>query len=136
MNMNPQSEELARRMHAARLARVNVQRMRLLAAQRVEQLERELKEAAEAGLRAEISRSLEARARLQATVKPKSTTRISGIAALALVLAAGTAGLAWFSTQNDANARQTVRQAPLLGDAPGDRLQLAYSYSVSLPATR
>ena len=66
--MNAQSEEMARQVHAARLARVNIQRMRLLAAKRAEKLERELKDAAESGLRSEISRAKRAGRALTAKV--------------------------------------------------------------------
>jgi len=114
--------------------------MRLLAAQRVEKLERELKDAAESGLKEEIVRAGETRARLQAVVqavaKRKSAKRVSGIAALALLLATGTAVLAWFGTQNAAATAPAARHAPVLGSAPGEPLTLAYSYSVSLPAKR
>ena len=123
--MNAQSEETARQMHAARLARVNMQRMRLLAAQRAEKLERELKDAAETGLRAEISRAVVARARLQ-TVKRKRGARYAAIAAFGAVICAASLGMGW----------APVQQAPVLAPVPGDQLKLALSYSVSLPRAR
>lgn len=123
--MNAQSEETARQMHAARLARVNMQRMRLLAAQRAEKLERELKDAAETGLRAEVSRGVVARARLQ-TVKRKRGARYAAIAAFGAVICAASLGMGW----------APVQQAPVLAPVPGDQLKLALSYSVSLPRAR
>ena len=125
MNMNAQSEETARQMHAARLARVNMQRMRLLAAQRAEKLERELKDAAETGLRAEVSRGVVARARLQ-TVKRKRVARYAAIAAFGAVICAASLGMGW----------APVQQASVLAPVPGDQLKLALSYSVSLPRAR
>jgi hypothetical protein len=134
--MNAQAEELAQRIRAARIARVTVQRMRLLAAQRAEKLERDLAQAAETDVKAQIIRTQAARAQLQTVVRRKSVKRASGIAALALVLATGTAGLAWFGTQNAAATGQSARHAPVLGSMPGEPLKLAYSYSVSLPPAR
>ena len=126
MNMNAQSEETARQMHAARLARVNMQRMRLLAAQRAEKLERELKDAAETGLRAEISRTVVARAQLQTVVKRKRAAGYAAIAAFGAVVCAASLGMGW----------APVQQAPVLAAVPGDQLKLALSYSVSLPRAR
>ena len=126
MNVNVQSEEMARQMHAARLARVNMQRMRLLAAQRAEKLERELKEAAETGLKSEISRAVVARARLQTIARRKRAGRYAAIAAFGAVICAASLGMGWAPAQ----------QAPVLATVPGDQLKLAFSYSVSLPAAR
>jgi hypothetical protein len=136
MDMNPEAEDLAQRVRAARLERLSAQRMRRLAAERVEQLERELKNAAEAGLRTEISRSLDARARLRAAGRRKSAVRYSGFAALGLLLAAALLVTGWSPLQDAAVAAKPVLQAPVLAAAPGDRLALALSYSVSLPAAR
>ena len=134
--MNAQAEELARRVHTARLERLNAQRMRRLAAERVEKLERELKNAAEAGLRTEISRSLEARGRLQAASKRRSVVRYSGFAALGLLLGAAALATGWALLQDAAVPGTTALQTPVLQAVPGDQLKLAYSYSVSPPAAR
>ncbi len=134
--MNAQSEEMARQVHAARLARVNIQRMRLLAAKRAEKLERELKAAAEDGLKVEISRGIDARARLETVVRHKRAARYAGVGAFALMLCAATIGLAWNPTQTAALPDQRTSQAPVLAAQTGDQLKLALSYSVSLPATR
>jgi hypothetical protein len=99
--------------------------MRLLAAQRAEKLERELKDAAETGLRAEVSRGVVARARLQ-TVKRKRVARYAAIAAFGAVICAASLGMGW----------APVQQAPVLAPVPGDQLKLAFSYSVSLPRAR
>jgi hypothetical protein len=132
--MNSQSEEVARQVHAARLARVNLQKMRLLAAKRAEKLERELKAATETGLRAEISRCLVARSSLQTVAKRKRAARYAGIGAFGLLLSAATLGLAWGPAQHAAAPAQVAAQSPVLAAAPGDQLKLAYSYSVSRPA--
>ena len=134
--MNAQTEEMARQVHAARVARVNIQRMRLLAAKRAEKLEGELKAAAESGLRTEISRGIDTRSRLQAVVKRKRAARYAGVGAFVLMLCAATLGLAWNPTQTVAISRQMELHAPVLAAQPGDQLKLALSYSVSLPATR
>ena len=126
MNMNAQSEETARQMHAARLARVNMQKMRLLAAQRAEKLERELKAAAESGLRAEISRALIARSQLQTVAKRGRVSRYAAMAAFGAVICAASLGMGW----------APVQQAPVLATVPGDQLKLALSYSVSPPGAR
>jgi hypothetical protein len=136
MNMEAQAEELTRRVHAARAARLHAQRMRLLAAERAEKLERELKNAAESGLKAEISRTLEARGRLQVASKRKSAARYSGIAAISLLFGASVLGISWARSQNAAGPGQPASHPPVLGTAHGDRLQLALSYSISLPAPR
>ena len=134
--MSEQEEELSRRLHAARAARLSAQKTRLLALERAEKLERELREAAETGVKAQIIRSLAARAELRALARRKSAGRIFATAALALVLASATAGLAWFGTQNAIATAPNARQTPVLGVATGDALTLAYSYSVSVPAAR
>jgi len=134
--MNAQSEEMARELHAARLARVNTQRMRLLAAKRAEKLERELKAAAERGLRSEIIRGIGARSRLETVAKRKRAARYAGVGAFAMVLCAATLGLAWNPAQIATAAGQMGSQSPALAAQPGDQLKLALSYSVSLPATR
>jgi hypothetical protein len=126
MNVNAQSEEMARQMHAARLARVNMQRMRLLAAQRAQELERKLKDAAESGLRAEITRAVVARSSLQTVARRKRVARYAAVAAFGAVICAASLGMGW----------APVQQAPVLAEVPGDRLKLALSYSVSLPGTR
>jgi len=132
--MKAQSEEMARQLHAARLARVNIQRMRLLAAKRAEKLERELKDAAESGLRSEISRALTARTSLQAVTRRKRATRYAGIGAFSLMLCAATLGLGWGPTQAVVAAGHASPKAPVLATDPGDRLKLAFSYSVNVPA--
>ena len=134
--MNAQSEEMARQVHAARVARVNIQRMRLLAAKRAEKLERELKAAAESGLRAEISRGIDTRSRLQTVVKRRRAARYAGVGAFALMLCAATLGLAWNPIQTAPVTGPMASQAPVLAAQPGDGLKLALSYSVSPPATR
>jgi hypothetical protein len=134
--MNAQSEEMARQLHAARHARVNSQRMRLLAAKRAEKLERELMAVTESGLRVEISRGIDARAGLQAVVRRKRSARYAAVGAFALMLCAATLGLAWNPAQTAAVPDQSVSQAPVLVAQPGDRLKLALSYSVSPPAAR
>jgi len=135
MSMEATEKELALRVQAARLARQSAQRMRLLAAERAEKLERELKHAADAGLRAEILRTLAARGRPLATVKRRSSApRFSGIAALGLLLGVAALGMGSVSSQNAAVPGPLYLQPPVLIAAPGDRLQLAFSYSVSPPA--
>jgi hypothetical protein len=110
--------------------------MRLLAAERAEKLERDLKRAAESGLRKEISRTLEARGRLQAAVNRRYTPRCSGIAALGLLLGVAALGMGWAPSQNAAVPGALALQSPVLVAAPGDGLKLAFSYSVSPPAAR
>jgi|CXWL01.1.fsa_nt_gi hypothetical protein len=134
--MNAQTEEMARQVHAARLARVNIQRMRLLAAERAEKLERDLKSAAETGLRSEIARAMAARTGLQAVAKRKRTARYAGIGAFGLMLCAATLGLAWGPTQSVGASDHAAPKAPILAAEPGDRLKLALSYSVSAPSAR
>lgn len=110
--------------------------MRVLAAERAEKLERELKRAAEAGLKVEISRTLEARGKLQAAAKRKSTVRYSGIAALGVLLGIASLGMGLTHSQKLAVPARSALETPMLDGAPGDRLKLAFSYSVSLPAAR
>jgi hypothetical protein len=121
---------------AARLARLNAQKMRQLAAERAERLERELKDAAESGLRTEISRSLDARTRLQAAAKHKPNARYTRVAALAVLLGVATAGLAMVSMHKADAPAPAARQTPLLDSVPGDQLKLSLSYSVSQPSAR
>ena len=135
-NMNAQTEEMARQVHAARLARVNIQRMRVLAAKRAEKLERELKVAAESGLKSEISRGMTARTSLDAVAKRKRAARYAGIGAFGLMLCAATLGLSWGPTQNVIASGHTTPKASVLVAEPGDQLKLALSYSVSAPAAR
>lgn len=134
--MNAQTEEMARQVHAARLARVNIQRMRVLAAKRAEKLERELKAAAESGLKYEISRAMVARSSLQTVAKRKRTARYAGIGAFGLVLCAATLGLSWIPTQNVIASSRTTPKASVPVAVPGDKLKLAFSYSVSASAAR
>ena len=134
--MNAQSEELAQRVQAARRSRQHVQKMRLLAAQRAEKLEYQLKHAAESGLRAEIARTLDARGRLQVASKRKPAARLIGIAAFGLLLGAASLGLGLADSKNAAVRGKPDLQAPVLVAAPEDRLKLAYSYNVSLPSAR
>ena len=134
--MIAQSEEMARQVRAARVARVNIQRMRLLAAKRAEKLERELKAAAESGLRTEISRGMDARSRLQSVAKRKRAARYSAAGAFALMLCAATVGLAWNPALPAGVPDQSASQVSVLAPQPGDRLKLALSYSVSAPAAR
>lgn len=149
--MNAQSEEMARQVHAARLARVNIQRMRLLAAQRAEKLELQLKQAAQAGLKTEISRGILARDGLRAIanrpanppamppvkvpVNHARAARYAGIAAFGVVLCAATLGMGWVPMQTAA-VHAAAAPASVLNAAPGEPLRLALSYSVSLPAKR
>ena len=134
--MNAQTEEMARQVHAARVARVNIQRMRLLAAQRAEKLERELKSAAETGLRSEITRAMVARTNLQTVAKRKRAARYAGIGAFGVMLCAATLGLAWVPTQSVVASGYAAPKAPILTAEPGDPLKLAFSYRVSAPARR
>jgi len=134
--MSEREEDLSRRLHAARAARLSAQRTRLLALERADKLERELKIAAESGLRTEISRSLEARASLQSVAKRKSASRYSAFAAFALLLGVATLGIGWAPSQNAAEHGPLALQAPVLADAPGDRLKLAYSYDITVRAAR
>lgn len=134
--MNAQAEELAQRVQAARLARQNAQRVRLLAAERAEKLERELAHAAESGLQVEIARTINARGRLRTASKRKSTARNFGIAALGALLGVASLGIGLAESKKVAVPGQSALQAPSLVAAPGDRLNLAYSYSVSTPAAR
>ena len=71
------SEMLAacERVRDAQRARQNAQRKRLLAAQRAMQLESQLRDAAETGVRAEIVRTLAARRRLLAVQKVAADTQ-------------------------------------------------------------
>jgi uncharacterized membrane protein YgdD (TMEM256/DUF423 family) len=134
MQMSHQEEELSRRLHAARVARLSAQKTRLLALERAEKLERELKAAADTGVQEQIYRTLAARSQLQAVVKRQRVARYARIAALGLTLFTG--GLAWMTLQNSEVSAQTAREAPLPGIATGDRLKLAYSYDVSSPGVR
>jgi hypothetical protein len=136
MKMQVQTNEFARQVHAARLARVNIQRMRVLAAKRAEKLERELKAAAESGLRVEISRGLDARSRLQAVAMRKRAARYAGAGAFALLLGAASLGLAWNPEPSAAAHERVTAQTPVLAAQPGEPLKLALSYSVSSPARR
>ena len=136
MKMSDQEEELSRRLHAARLARLSAQKTRLLALERAEKLERDLKEVAETGVKAQIFRTLAARTQLQTVVKRQSVARFARITALGLMLCGASSGLAWMAMHDAAASGQTAREVPLLGVTSGDRLTLAYTYSVSLPAAR
>jgi hypothetical protein len=136
MHMSEQEEELSRRLHAARVARLSAQKTRLLALKRAEKLERELKQVAETGVKAQIYRTLAARAQLQETVKRRRVARYARITALGLMLCGATSGLAWIAMHDAVASGQSAHEPPLLGITSGDRLSLAYSYSVSLPATR
>ena len=122
--MIAQSEQINLQVNAARLARTNAQRMRLLAAARAEKLERELKDAAEAGLRTEISRGIVARDRLRALANRKRAARYAGIAAFGMVLCAATLGMGWAPAQNAA-VHVAASPAPVLNAEPGDPLRLA-----------
>ena len=133
--MDQLEKETTQRLHAARVARLSAQKTRLLAVERAEKLERDLKLAAESGLRAEISRTLAARSRLQTVVKRQRAARYAGVAAFGLVLCAATLGIGWAPAQNTA-VHAAASPAPVLNAEPGNPLQLALSYSVSLPATR
>jgi len=129
-------EELSRRLHAARVARLSAQKTRLLALERAEKLERELREVAETGVKAQIYRSLAARAELQKVVKRHRIARFARITTLGLMLCGATSGLAWVAMHDAAASGQSAHEPPLLGTTSGDRLSLAYSYSMSLPAAR
>jgi hypothetical protein len=130
MQMSQQEEELSRKLHAARAARLSAQKTRLLALERAEKLERELKAVAESGVQAQIFRTLAARSQLQTVVKRQRVARFARASALALMLCTATAGLAWMTLQNSEASAQTSGEAPLPGIATGDRLTLAYSYDV------
>jgi len=133
--MNVQSTELVHRVRIARVARLSSQKMRLLAAERAEKLERELQAAADSGVRAEISRGLAARAQLRMANR-KRAVRHAGIAALGLLLGAATSGLALVATRH-ADAPSTLTWlAPVPAATPGDGLKLAFSYDISPLAAR
>ena len=134
--MSDQEEELSRRLHAARAARLSAQKTRLLALERAEKLERELKKVAETGVQAQIFRTLAARSQLQVVVRRQRVARYARITALGLMLCTASSGLVWMSLQNSEASAQTTREAPLPGIATGDRLTLAYSYEVTSPGTR
>ena len=134
--MSDQEEELSRRLHAARTARLSAQKTRLLALERAEKLERELKETADIGVKAQIYRTLAARSELQTVVKRQRVARYARITALGLMLCGATSGMAWLALQNSLASTESAREAPLPGIASGDRLSLSYSYSVSVPAAR
>ena len=134
--MSDQEEELSRRLHAARTARLSAQKTRLLALERAEKLERELKDAADIGVKAQIFRTLAARSELQTVVKHQRVARYARMSVLGLVLCGATSGLAWYALQNSVASAESAREAPLPGITSGDRLSLTYSYSVSLPAAR
>ena len=155
----------ADRAHKAQCARQNAQRMRLLAAQRAEQLEQALKNAVEIGARVEISRALAARRRLQVVEKIATESRTlrhaeqdEGVRAvpadritaasagafagrycvvgvLGLLIGAAIAALAPLAADLAGAADYSAR-APVLRAVPGDRLSLTLSYSVSAPAAR
>ncbi len=108
----------------------------MLALERAEKLERDLKEVAETGVKAQIFRTLAARTQLQAVVKRERVARYARITALGLMLCGASSGLAWMAMHDAAASGQTAREGPLLGVTSGDRLTLAYTYSVSLPAAR
>lgn len=108
--------------------------MRLLAAQRAERLEQELSDAAKVGTRAEVARTLTARHRLLA-LKKAAAVRTSGAAAMGLVIGAALAALTLIAADFSGSAERSA-QASVLRGAPGDRLNLTLSYSVSAPAAR
>jgi sensor c-di-GMP phosphodiesterase-like protein len=120
---------------AARQARQNAQRIRLLAAERAERLELQLKDVAESGARTEISRTIAVRARLQAE-KRKRTARFASVAALGLLFGAATSGLALVATQRAEAPTLEMQRASPLGAVPGDKLVLALSYRISDPVAR
>jgi len=143
MDMSAQSEQVELQVSAARLARSNAQRMRMLAAERAEKLERQLQAAAVAGLKAEISRGIVARNGLRAVADlrvsrqadplaspPAHRTRAAGYAAAAfgLFLGAAALGMGWVPSQNAA--------VPVLAGVPGEPLRLALTYTVSAPTGR
>jgi len=132
--MDAKVEELSQRVRTARAARLRAQRMRLLAAKRAEKLERELTSAAESGVKVEISRALEARGRHQASIRRRSVARYLGVAAFGLLVGIVVLGAGRERMHEAAVPPQIESQAPVLQAAPGDRLRLAYSYSVSPPA--
>ena len=87
------------------------------------------------GIKAEISRGIVARARLQAE-KRKRSMRYAGVAALGLLLGAATSGSALVVTQHFEDSGHALADASPLAPAPGDKLNLAFSYSVSSPLER
>ena len=52
------------------------------------------------------------------------------------MLCAATLGLAWGPTQSVVAIGHTALKDPILIAEPGDRLKLAFSYSVSVPPAR
>jgi hypothetical protein len=122
--MGTQSEQINLRVHAARQARINAQRMRVLAAERAEILERRLKDAADAGLRQEVLRGIAARAGLHSAAAAKNADTRAATPA-AIPIRAGTLA-----------AHAAGAPAPVVGAAPGEPLRLALSYSVSQPGKR
>jgi hypothetical protein len=147
----------------ARRARQNAQKMRLLAAARAARLESQLKDAAEAGMRAEMLRRLTARRRLLAVRKVAAETlaecrselnannvpaagratrgagkpivRYSGAAAIGLLVGAAVSALAPFAAVLPGSEKAAAQPSVLLA-APGDGLKLAYSYTFRPPAGR
>jgi hypothetical protein len=133
--MNPNADQPTPQLQAALQSRQSAQRMRQLATGRAERLELKLKEAAESGVRVEISRTLAIRARLQ-TEKRKLAARFASVAALGILLGAATSGLALVAAQRTDAPGLALEQTSPLRNAPGDKLNLAFSYSVSTPVAR
>jgi len=153
----------ARQACEARLARLNAQKRRMLAAERAARLEARLQEAAEAGLRAEIARRLAARRRLLAVQKIVRETQASrrteqdfidkpaaratppavraalarvGAAALGGLLLGVAATMLMPYAAGLAGAPAVAAQPSVLPAASGDGLTLSLSYSLRAPAAR
>jgi hypothetical protein len=135
MSAQAEQDQTSPQVQAARQARQNAQRIRLLAAERAERLELQLKDVAESGARTEISRTIAVRARLQAE-KRKRTARFASVAALGLLFGAATSGLALVATQRAEAPTLEMQRASPLGAVPGDKLVLALSYRISDPVAR
>src|SRR5437868_1787188 len=106
--MSDHEEELSRRLHAARLARLAAQKTRLLALERAEKLERDLKQVAETGVKAQIFRTLAARSELQTVVKRQRVARYARATALGLMLCGASSGLAWIAMHDAVASGQST----------------------------
>ena len=141
----------AGRLGEARRVRLLAERGRRLAVELATRLEGELREAAEAGMRAELARRLELKRRLLAVRKVTAETQRAlhsglrparepwaryGVATvLGLLLGIAAVALAPFAA-DASGARAAGEPAPVLRAGPGDGLRLALSYSLRLPAPR
>ena len=77
-----------------------------------------------------------ARTSLRAVARRKRAALYAGIGAFGVMLCAATLGLAWGPTQSAVASGHSAAKTPILIAEPGDRLKLAFSYDVSVPAVR